>query len=305
MTALETLATNVESAGELRRSEPMSRHTTFGVGGPADLYLAVRTLDSLKIAYKAANDAQIPVFILGSGSNIVVADGGIRGLVIDNRAKSEVRDDAGYVHRVASGASFAAYARRMCREGIAGLSWAAGIPGTLGGAVVYNAGAYGGCLADIVTQVYLLDSSGYAAWVPAAQLELVYRGSAFKLGPFSNHAILEVEIELQAGDVDLLREELAHHDENRLSAQPRGRNAGSMFKNPPERPAWQLIDSVGMRGATNGGAGISEKHSNFFVNNGAATASQVLALVGQAERRVQDQFGIELHREVSFVGDWS
>ncbi len=304
MTALERLATTVENTGEVRRAEPMSRHTTFGVGGPADLYLTVRNVNSLQIANKMAREAEIPVFILGSGSNIVVADGGIRGLVIDNRAKSEVRDDAGYVHRVASGASFAAYARRMCREGIDGLAWAAGIPGTLGGAVVYNAGAYGGCLADIVTRVRVQDSSGATAWVSAEQLELVYRGSAFKTGPFSQHVILEVEVELRAGDGSELAAELAGHDANRLAAQPRGRNAGSMFKNPVGRPAWELIDAVGLRGASEGGAGISEKHSNFFVNNGNARASEVLSLVEEAERRVRDQFSIELQREVSFVGAW-
>jgi UDP-N-acetylmuramate dehydrogenase len=305
VTALEGLARTVEKAGELRRDEPMSRHTTFGVGGPTDLYLRVRSVESLELAYKSAKDAEIPVFILGSGSNIVVADSGIRGLVIDNRAKSEVRDDAGYVHRIASGASFAAYARRMCREGLGGISWAAGIPGTFGGAVIYNAGAYGGCLADIVTRVRLQDSSGDTDWLPAGELELVYRGSAFKTGPFSDRAVLEVEIELQTGDVDALRDELARHDQKRLAAQPRGRNAGSMFKNPPDQPAWKLIEAVGLRGATEGGAGISDKHANFFVNTGGARASEVRTLVEETERRVRDQFDIELQREVSFVGDWS
>ena len=304
MTPIEQLAQRLDDAGQLKRNEPLSRHTTFGVGGPADLYLTVRDLDSLQFALKAANEAEVPVFVLGSGSNIIVADGGIRGLVIDNRAKSEIRDDAGYVHRVASGASFAAYARRVSREGIDGLTWAAGIPGTLGGAVVYNAGAYGGCLADVVTRVRLQEPSGASGWVAAEQLELVYRGSAFKAGPFSNHAILEVEFELQQGDPAALVAKVAGHDEKRLSAQPRGRNAGSMFKNPAERPAWKLIDAVGLRGASVGDAGISDKHTNFFVNNGQASASEVLELVEEAERRVRDEFGVELEREVSFVGAW-
>jgi len=136
-------------------------------------------------------------------------------------------------------------------------------------------------------------------------LDLVCRSSAFKTGPFRDHAILEVEIELEAASVDALRDELAGHDAKRLAAQPRGRNAGSMFKNPPGEPAWKLIDAAGLRGATEGGAGISEKHANFFVNHGGATASQVRTLVEETERRVRDEFGIELQREVSFVGDWS
>ena len=156
-----------------------------------------------------------------------------------------------------------------------------------------------------MTQVRLQDSSGLTDWFPADQLDLVYRGSAFKTGPFRDHAILEVEIELQPGTVDALAEELARHDQKRLSAQPRGRNAGSMFKNPAGQPAWRLIDAVGLRGASEGGAGISEKHTNFFVNNGGAKADEVRTLVEETERRVRDQFGIDLQREVSFVGAWS
>lgn len=302
MSALETLATTLESVGDLRRGEMLARHTTFGIGGAADLFLTVRSAESLGAATNAAHEAGVPVFVLGSGSNILVADAGIRGLVLDNRGRAEKSE--GMVIRVESGASFAAFARKMCRAGLDGLAWAVGIPGTIGGAVVYNAGAYGGCLADVLRRVRLQLPGNGDQWVDAADLDLVYRGSVFTRGAFEGKAVLEAELELAPGDAKELLARAASYDEKRLSAQPRGRNAGSTFKNPPESPAWKLIDSVGMRGMERGEAAISEKHANFFVNNGNARAADVAWLIAEAQRRVKEQFGISLETEVKFVGAW-
>ena len=304
MTAIDQLATTLAPHGELRRDENLARHTTFGIGGPADLFLTVRAAGSLALATNAAHDAGVGVFILGSGSNILVADAGIRGLVIDNRARAEQPDSAGNTIRVESGASFAAFARKMCRLGLDGLSWAVGIPGTLGGAVVYNAGAYGGCLADVLRRVRLQLPGDGDQWVDAADLDLVYRGSVFTRGQFAGKAVLEAEVELTPGNPRELLARAAAHDEKRLAAQPRGRNAGSTFKNPPESPAWKLIEAVGMRGMRRGDAAISEKHCNFFVNDGNATAADVAWLIAEAQRRVKEQFGVTLDREVEFVGAW-
>ena len=242
------------------------------------------------------------VFVLGSGSNILVADAGIRGLTISNRARAEAAD--GTTFRIESGTSFAAYARKMCRLGLAGLAWAVGIPGTLGGAVVYNAGAYGGCLADVLTRVRLQEPGGRADWLDASDLGLVYRGSAFTRGQFVGKTVLEAEVSLAPGDMKALLAEAAGYDQRRLTAQPRGRNAGSTFKNPPDHPAWKLIESVGLRGERRGDAAISDKHCNFFVNYGNARAEDVAWLIHEAERRVREQFGITLEREVAFVGAW-
>ena len=302
MTALDSLATKIEPLGELRRGELLARHTTFGVGGPADLFLTVRSGDSLARATNAAFEAAVPIFVLGSGSNILVADAGIRGLVLDNRARAEVAD--GMLYRVESGASFAAFARKMCRLGLEGLTWAVGIPGSIGGAVVYNAGAYGGCLADVLKRVRLQQPGNGAEWVEAAELGLVYRGSVFTRGQVGGKAVLEAEIELAPGDAKALLAQAAAYDNRRLTAQPRGRNAGSTFKNPPESPAWKLIEEVGMRGITRGDAAISDKHANFFVNNGNAAAADVAWLITEAQRRVKEQFGVSLEREVNFVGEW-
>lgn len=302
MSAIETLATTLAPLGDLRRDEMLARHTTFGVGGPADLFLTVRSADALGAATNAAFEAGVPVFVLGSGSNILVADAGIRGLVLDNRGRAEHAE--GMVVRIESGASFAAFARKMCRAGLGGLAWAVGIPGTIGGAVVYNAGAYGGCLADVLRRVRLQLPGNGDQWVEAADLDLVYRGSVFTKGTFDGKAVLEAELELAPGDSGELLARAASYDEKRLSAQPRGRNAGSTFKNPPESPAWKLIDSVGMRGMKRGDAAISDKHANFFVNDGNARAADVAWLIAEAQRRVKDQFGISLETEVKFVGAW-
>ncbi len=304
MTA-DTLAAAIQEHGDVRRDERLSRHTTFGIGGPADIFVTVRTADALGQVATLARESETPFFVLGSGSNILVADKGIRGVVVDNRARAEEHDDAGLTYRVESGTSFAAFSRRMCRQGRDGLHWAVGIPGTLGGAVVYNAGAYGGCLADVLVSVHLQDIDGRREWLPAEDLGLVYRGSAFTRHEFDGRVVLGAEVRLTEADSAGLLAIAAEHDSQRLTAQPRGRNAGSMFKNPPSSPAWKLIDQVGLRGAARGDAAISDLHCNFFVNKGLAKAADVAYLVQEAERRVLDQFGVQLEREVAFVGDWS
>ena len=304
MTALDTVASTLELHGDVRRDEPLARHTTFGVGGPADIFLTVRNADALAAATNAARDADVPLFVLGSGSNILVADAGIRGVTVDNRARAEQPDSTGLTYRIESGMSFAGFARKMCRLGLDGLVWAIGIPGTLGGAVVYNAGAYGGCLADVLTRIRLQEPGGRDSWVEASDLGLVYRGSVFTRGQFAGKTVLEAEVQLSPGDAKALLSQAASYDENRLAAQPRGRNAGSTFKNPPDHPAWKLIDSVGMRGMERGEAAVSDKHCNFFVNYGNAKAADVAWLIAEAQRRVLDQFGVELEREVAFVGAW-
>jgi UDP-N-acetylmuramate dehydrogenase len=290
--------------GTVALDVPMARHTTFGIGGPADIFVTVSDIAALGEVVRVARDAGQPLFVLGSGSNILVSDRGIRGVVLDNRARQEQAGADGLNFRVASGASFAAFARRMCRQGRAGLAWAVGIPGTLGGAVVYNAGAYGGCLADVLRRVSVAASDG-TRWREASELDLVYRGSVFTRGAFTDQVVLEVEVGLTRAPAAELTAEAASYDRRRLSAQPRGRNAGSMFKNPPESPAWKLIDAVGMRGMRAGDAAISDQHCNFFVNYGQASAADVASLVSEAERRVFERFGVRLVREVSFAGDWS
>jgi UDP-N-acetylmuramate dehydrogenase len=208
-----------------------------------------------------------------------------------------------FLFRADGGCSFAAVSRQLSFAGYKGLEWACGIPGTIGGAVVYNAGAYGGCLGDVLLRVGVWSADEGEHVYEAADLGLVYRGSDFTRGLMAGKAVLWAEFALWPGDATELRARIADYDGRRLNAQPRGRNAGSFFKNPPEQPAWKLIDGVGMRGYQIGGAQFSEKHCNFLINAGGATAADVAALKAEAQRRVREQFGIALENEVTLVGE--
>ncbi|MEE8369497.1 MAG: UDP-N-acetylmuramate dehydrogenase [Dehalococcoidia bacterium] len=303
----EEVLARLRLVAPLRLDEPLSRHTTFGVGGPADVYLAADTEEQLRDAFVVAHTARLPVFILGAGTNILVGDGGIRGLVIENRT-SQVDgpspNGSGFRVRVASGVSFAAVARRLCLAGYAGLDWAIGIPGTMGGATVSNAGAYGSCLEEVLKSVRLVDGQGNVAEVHPDELALTYRSSAFTSGLLQDRVVLSVDLSVQVGDAEALRRQVSERDAQRKGAQPAGRNCGSMFKNPAENPAWWLIDQVGLRGHRIGNAQISELHTNFTLNLGGATAADVIALMELARSRVRQRFGIELESEVALVGEF-
>ena len=168
---------------------------------------------------------------------------------------------------------------------------------------MYNAGAYGGCLADVLRSITIVNGTGAQKELPADELALVYRGSAFTRGQFRDRVVLSAEFTLWPGDPGALMQRVQELDVRRLSAQPRGRNAGSICKNPPEHPAWRVIDQVGLRGHRIGDAQISEKHSNFFINVGRARAADVKALIDLARERVREQFGVELELEVGLVGE--
>jgi len=302
-TPFKELEKELEAIGPVLRDEPMSRHTTFGVGGPADLYLKIGDRPGLRSATLAAVQYEVPYCILGSGSNVLVGD----RLVIENDARTVDGPDelAGGRARLRcdSGMNFSSLARRTCRLGYWGLEWAVGIPGSLGGAVVYNAGAYGGSLADALSSVEVSDHRGNVQTFPASELSLEYRGSVFTRGLFADCVILSVELRLRQGSAVQIMQRVRDLDSKRKKAQPPGRNAGSIFKNPPERPAWWYIDRVGLRGTRIGDAEVSAKHANFFMNAGRARAGAVKALMDEAIRRVSDRFGIELHPEVALIGE--
>lgn len=317
------LIEQLRAIAPVKTAEPLSRHTTFGIGGPADVFVTVRNADELARAVIATREASSPVFILGAGSNILVGDRGIRGVVIDNQAKatrvaslsigpdSPVTLPAAFgeprggeaVVWAESGVPFASLARQMARDGYTGIEWAAGIPGTMGGAVVYNAGAYEGCLADVLLAITLLDGTGKQRYVPASEMKLAYRSSTILRGECAGCVVLSVEIALKKSDSTALMRRVAELDGRRLGAQPRGRNSGSTFKNPTNDHAWRLIDAVGLRGHRIGNTQISNKHSNFIENLGDARAADVAALMREAQRRVKEQFGIDLQNEVELVGE--
>jgi UDP-N-acetylmuramate dehydrogenase len=301
----EAFLQEMRALGEVKLDEPLSRHNTFGIGGPADAYFAARDEERLRGALQIAHRHGVPAFLLGAGSNVLILDGGVRGLVIEN-ATDQVEgpnpNGAGFKVRVASGVSFAALARRLSFAGYEGLEWACGIPGTLGGAAVFNAGAYGKSLADVLKGVRVVDAQNGIIEMRPEELSLEYRRSALG-GALRDRVVLSVDLSIQKGDAAELRARVREFDARRLSAQPRGRNAGSMFKNPEGQQAWWLVDQVGLRGHRVGNAEISQQHTNFFLNLGGAKASDVLALMELARSRVRERFGIELENEVATVGE--
>jgi UDP-N-acetylmuramate dehydrogenase len=303
----DTLIPELRKIAPVKLNEPMARHTTFGVGGPADVYIAARTEDQLRNVFAAARLRGAEVFIFGSGSNILVGDGGIRAVVIENKVTDvhgPEKNGHGYKVRVGSGMSFATLARRMAAAGYSGLEWAAGIPGSLGGAVVTNAGAYGHSLSDVLKTARLVDNHGDVEELSLDELELSYRNSAFLRGSIKDELVVSVELRLEKGDAKELKARVREYDAQRKGAQPPGRNCGSVFKNPPDRSAWQYVDGVGLRGHRIGNAQFSELHSNFILNLGGATAKDVTSLIELAQTRVRDRFGVELETEVMMVGEF-
>jgi UDP-N-acetylmuramate dehydrogenase len=299
----------LRALGPVRQDEPLARHVTFGVGGPADVYFAARTEDQLRGAYALARRHGAPVFIFGSGSNVVVGDRGIRGLVIENRTahvEGPAQNGSGLKVRVASGVPFAALARRLSSAGYAGLEWAAGIPGSLGGAVVTNAGAYGSALSDVLKSARLADDRGEIVEMTPDELQLTYRESAFTKGAVRDRIVLSVDLRVAPGDTAALKARVKELDGQRKAAQPPGRNCGSVFKNPPgEHGSWWYVDQAGLRGHRIGNACFSEQHTNFIQNLGGATARDIVALIRLAQDRVRAQFGIELETEVFLVGEFA
>jgi len=290
----------------VRLNEPLARHTFYRIGGPADLFFRAQSAGELATAVKLARQSGVPCFVLGIGTNLLVSDYGVRGLVVQNRARAVTWTEMGDQMWVTaeSGASLSRLARQAARQGWAGLTWACGIPGTVGGGVVQNAGAHGACLADVLQSVTVLDEGDAAQRIPAGNLELGYRSSIFKEKTGRAWVILAAEMVLQRGDPEELAARIAGHDAWRRERQPVGASCGSVFKNPPGDYAGRLIEAAGLKGQRVGGAEISPLHANFIVNAGGAMARDVVALIDRARDEVKRQFGVSLELEIELVGEW-
>jgi len=284
--------------GQVLADEPLAPHTTWHIGGPADLFL--RPLDSadLVLTLSLLQAYRLPWEIVGGGSNLLVRDGGVRGAVLHLGHLDKVEfGDHGLVW-AGAGVPLMALIRQTAERGLGGLEGLAGIPGTLGGAVAMNAGAGARDMASVVRSVLLAGAEGSQEW-PAAQLSFGYRRSELPPG----RVITEVLLQLQPAEPAELLEEIAGRLQHRHRAQGvGGPNAGSVFKNPPGESAWRLIDRAGMRGAAVGQAQVSEHHCNFIINRGGATAEEVLALIGRVRDEVEGQTGIRLETEVRIFG---
>ncbi len=293
-------------ANRPRRNEPLAAHTTSRLGGPADVWLPVTNLAELTTAVALARRHRVPMFMLGGGANLLITDAGIRGLVIENRA-NQVRfplPEEPPVLLADSGAALPSLARRCARRGLSGLEWAVGVPGTIGGAVVNNAGAYGSDMAATLIRAQLLSPDGERGWQPVDWFEYGYRSSRLKQGgQWAGWIVLQAELQLTRAPQSQVEAQMNSFNERRKSSQPPGATIGSMFKNPPGDYAGRLIEAAGLKGYQIGQAQISPIHANFFQNLGGATTADMLALVETAQEMVEQKFGIKLELEIEVVGE--
>lgn len=285
----------------VRAGEPLARYTSFRIGGPAEWFVVPESTAGLAAALRAAWEEGCPVTVLGGGTNLLVADEGVRGMVVRiGRPLSRVEWDGPSVYAQA-GAPLPALAKQAQQRHLSGLEFAAGIPGTLGGAIAMNAGAHDGDMARIVRAVEAVRRDGTVVTFTGAECRFRYRGSRF-LG--SNEWIVTAALmELEPDDPAAIRARMDHYLERRRRTQPLGtRNAGSIFKNPPGDYAGRLIDAAGCKGWREGDAEVSALHGNFIVNRGGASAADVFRLLRRVRRRVKEQFGVSLDLEVGLVG---
>jgi UDP-N-acetylmuramate dehydrogenase len=300
MSRLETeLRGRFSARVEVNRA--LAELTSFRIGGPADLFIEVETEDELQFALAASQRAGTPAFCLGLGTNLLVSDRGVRGLVL--RLGEGFKRIAIDGTRVTAGAAaeFGRLVATAVEHGLEGLEFGEGIPGTVGGGLVMNAGAFGGEIARVVTFVHGVTCEGEARALSPEDVKFAYRRTELPTG----FIITRVEFMLVAGDRERLRARVTELHAKRAARQPRGvPNAGSIFKNPPGNFAGRLLDGAGLKGVRRGGAAFSEQHANFIVNLGDACAADVRALIEMARGRVKEQSGVWLEPEVKLVGDW-
>lgn len=285
----------------LKLQEMMKEHTTFRVGGPADFFLQPKDAEELKDAIGILEKYHVPVMVIGNGSNLLVRDKGIRGAVIQiyNRMADITVD--GNIIIAKGGALLSAVAAKAADASLTGLEFASGIPGSIGGAVVMNAGAYGGEMKDVLVSVDVLTKDLEIKTIPAAELELGYRHS---IVPAAGYIVLGAKLKLQKGEEAAIRSRMTELAEQRREKQPlQYPSAGSTFKRPEGYFAGKLVQDAGLKGKTIGGAQVSEKHSGFLINIGGATAQDILDLIAFCQKEVREQFGVTLETEVKIVGE--
>lgn len=282
--------------------EPMKRHTTFRIGGPAEIFIMPEKLEEVRRILEICRTENLPYFILGNGSNLLVSDKGYRGVVIQlDRNFGEVKVEGTEIH-ASAGALLSTIAVAARRASLTGFEFAGGIPGTLGGAVVMNAGAYGGEMKDVLQKVTVMDQNGKIFEIPAEKLEMGYRTSIIKT---AGYIVLGAVVSLAEGNLEEIKMLTRKLSEQRISKQPlEYPSAGSTFKRPEGYFAGKLIMDSGLRGYRVGGAQVSEKHCGFVINTGDATAEDVCNLMQHVTETVYAKFGVTLEPEVKFLGEF-
>jgi UDP-N-acetylmuramate dehydrogenase len=289
----------------VQENVPLSGFTSARIGGPADVLLAVRTAEELVQAAQKLWDLDIPFHVLGGGSNVLVSDRGVRGVILLNRARSvkfaaKAEPPSVYAE---SGATLNDIAQRAARLSLSGFEWAASIPGSLGGAVYGNAGAFGGEMSrNIVSAEILHRQHGRQIW-PVEKMEYSYRNSALKREK-QPALILAATLNLSFSDIKIIQAKMAENSERRRKTQPPGASMGSMFKNPPNDKAGRLIEAAGLKGTRIGSAEISMQHANFFINTDRTRAEDMKALLDLTRKTVYEKFGFTLESEIEIIGEW-
>jgi UDP-N-acetylmuramate dehydrogenase len=288
----------------MREQQPLARYTSARIGGAADVLLDVNTADEVAEAAQTLWDLELPFVVLGGGSNMLVSDAGVREIVILNQA-SAVRFEVGNKPTVwaESGSSLGAIARQAAAKSLGGLEWAAGIPGSIGGAVFGNAGAHGGDVSMVLEMATILHrTDGKKDWT-AQDLAYEYRSSWLKHHP-GDAVVLSAKLALASKPEAEIRAQMDTFLAYRRLTQPPGASMGSMFKNPPGESAGRLIEAAGLKGKRIGNAQVSPMHANFFLNLGDARAADVYALIQEVRAAVRDRSGIDLELEIQLVGEW-
>lgn len=282
--------------------QPMARHTSFGVGGAADYFVLPRDYNQIMQVITYCNHHGIRWYVMGKGTNLLVSDRGLRGVVIaigENLGEIRV---AGTAITAQAGAALPRVSAIAKANSLAGLEFASGIPGSVGGAVAMNAGAYGGEMKQVLRRVLALSPAGEFVTFTLEQMSLGYRTSVFQ---GNGHTILEAELELKAGDRELIQEKINEYSRRRREKQPLDKaSAGSTFKRPPGHYAGQLIESCNLRGVRLGGAAVSEKHCGFIINENQATAQDIYRLIRKVQAEVREQHNVDLQPEVKIWGEF-
>lgn len=290
------------TAENVLTDEPMDRHTTFRVGGPADFFVTPANEEQVRDTVLLLEKENVPYYVMGNGSNLLVGDKGFRGVIIQIAKKmNQIRVDGETIY-AQSGALLSRVAAQALANGLTGFEFASGIPGTLGGAVMMNAGAYGGEMKQVLANACVLTKVGEIRVIPADLMELGYRTSIFSK---NQDIVLSAELKLERGNEENIRNYMEELKEKRVSKQPlEYPSAGSTFKRPEGYFAGKLIQDAGLRGFQVGGAQVSEKHCGFVINRNQATAADILSLMEQVADKVEAQFGVRLEPEVKRIGEW-
>ena len=292
---------NILDEENIKVDEPMKKHISFKVGGPADFLVKPKTEEELRNVVEFAKKENVPFIVIGNGSNLLVKDGGIRGIVIELSDNFNNYEIDGNIIKAQSGALLAIIGRNAMKNSLTGFEFAAGIPGTLGGALAMNAGAYGGEMKQVVKTVRLMDRDGNIFELSNEEMKFEYRRSLLTT---KDYIVLSAVIELQPGNVEEIKEIMADYSNRRSTKQPLNfPSAGSTFKRPEGHFAAKLIDDCGLRGLNLRGAQVSDKHCGFVINSGGATAKDILELIEYTQEKVYEKFGEKIELEVEILGE--